>query len=168
VPAIVDVVGDIPVVAAGGIADGRGLAAVLLLGAAGAWMGTRFVASRESTTSDWNKEQIIAHGADDFVLTRAYDIVRNAPFPDWVGERVLRNTFTDTWSGREPEVIERKAELLANLQAAAAAGDTSVARVLAGSGAGLVHGIEPAGDIVRRVIAEAEAILRSRPAELLR
>jgi nitronate monooxygenase len=168
VPAVIDAVGDVPVVAAGGIADGRGLAAVLMLGAEGAWMGTRFVACLESTTNEWSKQQIVQGGMDDFILTRVYDIVREAPFPQDVGERILRNDFTATWHGREDEVSERKAELRAQLQAAATTGDTRVTRVLAGNTAGLVHDIEPAGDIVRRIVAEAEAILRSRPGVVLR
>lgn len=167
-PAVIDAVGDIPVVAAGGIGDGRGLAAVLLLGAAGAWLGTRFVASEESTTQQWTKEQIVAHGTDDFILTRVYDIVRNAPFPQDIGERILRNDFTAAWHGREDEVAERKAELSAYLDAQAAAGNAAVARVLAGNSAGLVHGIEPAAIIVERIVAEAEALLRNRPGEILR
>jgi nitronate monooxygenase len=167
VPAVIDVVGDIPVVAAGGIADGRGLAAVLMLGAEGAWMGTRFVASVESISDEWGKRQIVDSGIDDFILTRVYDIVRDAPFPEDIGERILRNEFTDTWHGREDEVAARKAELRAQLDAAAA-GDRRLARILAGNSAGLVHEIEPAADIIRRVVAEAEAILRERPGAILR
>ena len=168
VPAVIDAVGDIPVVAAGGIGDGRGLAAVLMLGAEGAWMGTRFVASIESISSDLDKEQIVARSGDDFILTRVYDIVRDAPFPGDIGERILRNQFTDAWHGREDEVVERKSELLAQLDAAAAGGDTSLKRILAGNSAGLVHGIEPAGDILLRIVSEAEAILRNRPGPILR
>ena len=168
VPAVIDAVGGIPVVAAGGIADGRGLAAVLMLGADGVWMGTRFVASVESTGQEWDKQQIVQAGTDDFILTRVYDIVRDAPFPEEIAERILRNQFTATWHGREDEVIAHKQELASQLDAASAAGDTTFARVLAGSSAGLVHGIEPAADIVRRIVAEAEAILMTRPGDVLR
>ena len=167
VPAVVDAVGDIPVVAAGGIADGRGLAVVLLLGAEGVWMGTRFVASQEANSDLWNKEQIVQAEADDFILTRVYDIVREAPFPKNVGERIRRNAFTEQWHGQDDEVAARKEELRAQLDAAAEQGDRSLARVLAGNSAGLVHAVEPAGDIVRRIVAEAEAILRARPGVLL-
>lgn len=167
VPAVIDVVGDIPVVAAGGIGDGRGLAAVLMLGAEGAWMGTRFVASLESISSDVDKQQITEHSGDDFILTRIYDIIRDAPFPEGISERILRNEFTDAWNGREDDVVERKQELLAHLDAAAAAGDTSIKRILAGNSAGLVHGVEPAADILLRIVAEAEAILRTRPASIV-
>ncbi|MCH7625373.1 MAG: nitronate monooxygenase, partial [Chloroflexi bacterium] len=74
VPAVIDVAGDIPVIAAGGIADGRGLAAVLMLGAEGAWIGTRFVASAESSREGWMKDQIVRASSDDTVLTKAYDL----------------------------------------------------------------------------------------------
>jgi nitronate monooxygenase len=167
VPAVIDAVGGIPVVAAGGIADGRGLAAVLMLGADGVWMGTRFVASVESTGQEWNKQQIVQAGTDDFILTRIYDIINDAPFPEEIAERILRNQFTATWHGREDEIVARKQELRSQLDAASAAGDTTITHVLAGSSAGLVHGIEPAADIVRRIVAEAEAILMRRPGELL-
>jgi nitronate monooxygenase len=168
VPAVIDVVGDIPVVAAGGIADGRGLAAVLMLGGEGVWMGTRFVASLEAVGDSFGKQAVVEKGTDDFILTRVYDIVTDAPFPDDIGERILRNVFTDTWHGREDEVTARKSELLAQLQAAKEAEDRSVARVLAGNSAGLVHDIEPAGTIVRRIVGEAEEILRTRPGDILR
>jgi nitronate monooxygenase len=168
VPAVIDAVDGVPVVAAGGIADGRGLAAMLMLGAEGVWMGTRFVASLESISDEWTKQQIVQRGTDDFILTRVYDIVHEASFPGDIGERILRNDFTDAWHGREDDVKARRHELLAQLQAAANAGDTRLKRVLAGSGAGLVHGIEPAADIVRRIVSEAETILRSRPSAILR
>ncbi|MDQ3809184.1 MAG: nitronate monooxygenase, partial [Chloroflexota bacterium] len=74
VPAVIDAVGEVPVIAAGGIADGRGLAAALMLGAEGAWIGTRFVASREWAGGDWAKERVVQAGTDDTVLTHAYDL----------------------------------------------------------------------------------------------
>src|SRR5262245_6525935 len=74
VPAVVDAVGDVPVLAAGGIGDGRGLAAALLLGAEGAWLGTRFVASQEALGAAWLKERVVRATADDTLLTRVYDL----------------------------------------------------------------------------------------------
>src|SRR2546430_546679 len=154
--------------AAGGIADGRGLAAVLMLGAAGAWIGTRFVASREWGGSAWARESVVAAGTDDTVLTRAYDLATEAPFPAGITHRVVRNDFTDAWHGRDAEVIARRVELREQLQAAEASGDTRIASVSAGSAAGLVHAVEPAGEILRRIVADAERILRERPAQVLR
>jgi nitronate monooxygenase len=168
VPAVVDVAGAIPVVASGGIGDGRGLAAVLMLGAEGAWIGTRFVASAEATGERWVKGRVVEATVDDTVLTRVYDLATNAPFPPEIRHRVLRNEFTATWQGRDDEVVARRQELLAQLSAAERAGDTRIAGVTAGNAAGLIHAVEPAGDIVRRIVAEAERILRERPHLLLR
>jgi nitronate monooxygenase len=167
VPAVVDAVGDVPVVAAGGIADGRGLAAVLLLGAEGAWIGTRFVASRESGEADWAKGRIVAAGPDDTVLTHAYDLALQAPFPAGIGDRVLRNDFTAAWHDRDDEVTARRNELAEQVVAATRTGDARLAAVRAGTASGLIRAVEPAGDILRRIVAEAEAILRDRPARLL-
>ncbi|MHB8644761.1 MAG: NAD(P)H-dependent flavin oxidoreductase [Thermomicrobiales bacterium] len=168
VPAVVDVAGGIPVIAAGGIADGRGLAAVLMLGAAGAWLGSRFVASVEAEGGSWLKERVVAAGTDDTVLTRAYDIVTEAPFPPDIGDRVVRNDYTDAWHGRDDELPARRAELRAQLVQAAKEGDVRIAPTRAGNAAGLIHAIEPAGDILRAIIAEAERILRDRPDQVLR
>jgi len=168
VPAVMDAVGDIPVVAAGGIADGRGLAAVLLLGAEGAWIGTRFVASREGSIAAWVKERVVSARTDDTVLTRAYDLATAAPFPPGIGDRVLHNDFTATWHGRDDEVVARREELSAQVRAAMDAGDARIAPARAGNAAGLIHAVEPAGEIVRRIVMEAERILRERPSEVLR
>ncbi len=167
IPAVIAVAGGIPVVAAGGVGDGRGLAAVLMLGAAGAWIGTRFVASHESTYGDARKARIVAAGTDDTLLTRVYDLAVQAPFPPEIVERVVRNDFTTTWHGRDAEIVARRADVRAQL-GAAPAGDTRLVKVAAGSVAGLIDSIESAGDIVRSIVAEAERQLRERPAQLLR
>ena len=167
IPATVAVAGAIPVVAAGGVGDGRGLAAVLMLGAAGAWIGTRFVASRESTYGDARKARLVAAGTDDTILTRAYDLATQAPFPAEIVERVVRNDFTATWHDRDAELVARRAEVRAHL-GAAPAGDTRIVKVAAGTVAGLIGSVEPAGEIVRALVAEAERLLRERPAHLLR
>lgn len=167
-PAVVDAVGDVPVVAAGGIADGRGLAAVLLLGASGGWLGTRFVASEEWGGSRWEQEAVLAATADDTRRTSVYDQVRGAPFPDGIADRVLRNAFNTTWEGRPQEVAAQREELLRELEAAAERGDPTVVDISAGVAVGLIRSLEPAGDIVRRIVAEAERVLRERAAALLR
>lgn len=169
VPAVVDAIApiaDIPVVGAGGVADGRGLAAVLLLGADGAWMGTRFCATPEIDLDDASKARIVAAGVDDTVRTMAYDALLALPaFGEGVASRVLRTPFLAEWDGREAEITAERERLLA---AADAAGLVDGGAVWAGHASGLVHGIEPAAEIVRRVAAEAEAVLRSRGASLLR
>ncbi len=167
VPAVVDAVGAVPVVAAGGIADGRGLAAVLMLGAEGAWLGTRFVASREWAGDARARERVVAAGADDTVLTRVYDLVAEAPFPADIAARVLRNAFTEVWAGRETEVPAQRAQLRTRLAEAQARGDMTVTGVNGGNAAGLIHAVEPAGEIVRRIVAEAERTLHSRPDHVL-
>jgi nitronate monooxygenase len=167
IPAVVAVAGGIPVVASGGVGDGRGLAAVLLLGAEGAWIGTRFVASHESVYGAARKARIVAAGTDDTLLTRAYDLASQAPFPTDIVERVVRNEFTATWHGRDDELVARRAEVLAQLRAAPP-DDTRIGKVAAGNVAGLIDQVEAAGDIVRAIIAEAERLLRERPAQLLR
>ena len=168
VPAVIDVVGDIPVVAAGGIADGRGLAAVLMLGAEGVWLGSRFVASQEAIDADWKKQRVVQAGTDDTILTKVYDLISAAPFPKDIGDRVLSNTFNSEWHGQDAEVMAHRAALQEQLSAADQASDASVSPVRVGNATGLIFSVEPAGDIVRRIITEAEAILRSRPDIVLR
>ncbi len=168
VPAVVDVAGAIPVVAAGGIGDGRGLAAVLLLGAEGAWIGTRFVASREGSIAAWVKAQVVDATADDTILTHAYDLATAAPFAAGIGDRVLRNDFTAAWHERDAEVVARRDELRGAVQKAIDTGNARVAPARAGCSVGLIDAIEPAGELVRRIVAEAAQILRERPAQLLR
>jgi nitronate monooxygenase len=168
VPAVVDVAGGIPVIAAGGIADGRGMAAAFMLGAEGVWLGSRFVASREAEGGSWVKERVVAASTDDTVQTRAYDIVTQAAFPPGIGDRVVRNDYTDAWHGRDSEVAERRTELRAQLVDAAKAGDGRIAPTRAGNAVGLIHAVQPAGEIVQQIIADTERILRERPGQVLR
>jgi nitronate monooxygenase len=169
VPAVVDAVApmaDIPVLAAGGIADGRGVAAVLMLGAAGAWIGTRFFASHEAVADPWRKERIVAASVDDTVWTMAYDRVLDLPaFPDGIASRVLRTAFTEAWDGRDAEIVARRAELLAHI---GVPDDEDGDAIWAGQAVGLIHAVEPAAAILERIVAEAERVLRDRPAALLR
>jgi nitronate monooxygenase len=165
--AVMEAVGDIPVIAAGGIADGRGLAAILMLGAEGAWIGTRFVASHEASREDWEKERLVLSDIDDTILVKIYDLLRGSEFPADIGHRVLRNKFLEEWHGRENEALARVPELRAEIEAATRANDASIASVNAGDGVGLITSVEPAGVILRRIVAEAEEILRNRPKSLL-
>ena len=167
VRAVVKIAGDIPVVAAGGIADGPGLAAVLMLGAEGVWLGTRFVASLEWAGPEWAKGQVIIADADDTINTKVYDLVSDAPFPSSVGDRVISNTFTDTWHGREAEMMERQSELREVIATAVAAEDATTAPVRAGSASGLIRSVEPSSYIIREIMSQAEDILKNRPQTLL-
>lgn len=168
VPAVLEAVGDIPVVAAGGIADGRGLAAVLMLGAVGTGMGTRFVASREWSGGAWEQQAVLAASADDTVRTTVFDLVRAAPFPDGIADRVLPNAFTAAWQGREAAIAQNRAELQRELAEAGQRGDATVADVSAGVSAGLIRTVDGAGEIVRRTVREAEQVMQARCSELLR
>jgi nitronate monooxygenase len=168
VRAVVKIAGDIPVVAAGGIADGPGLAAALMLGAEGAWIGTRFVASLEWAGPEWAKGQVILADVDDTILTNVYDLVSDAPYDlDVVGDRVISNSFTDKWHGREAEMMTHQSELKEDIATATAAGDATTAPVRAGAASGLIRSIEPASYILREIVSQAEDILRHRPQKLL-
>ena len=166
-PAIVDAVAPIPVVAAGGIADGRGLAAALMLGAQGAWMGTRFVTSDEWGGPSWEQAAVLAATSDDTVQTRLYDLIGERPFPPENPDRVLRNAFIDRWSGREAEIPAHREALQTEVEAGNEHADLAVAGVSAGVSAGLINSARPAGDIVRDIVREAEALLRERPRSIL-
>ena len=167
VRAVVKIAGDIPVVAAGGIADGPGLAAALMLGAEGVWLGTRFVASLEWAGAEWAKGQVVIADADDTINTKVYDLVTDAPFPHSIGDRVIANTFTDTWHGREQEMMARQNELREDVASASAAGDATTAPIRAGTASGLISSIEPASYVLREIVSRAEDILKNRTQKLL-
>ena len=166
VPAVVDAVSPIPVVAAGGIADGRGLAAALALGAAGVSMGTRFTASRESLWDQAMKAATLAAGGDMTEQTRVFDVVRGAPWPAIYPGRALRNTFSTRWNGREDELAaDQQAQEKAML--ATAADDFSTRVVWAGEGVDLIDDIPTAAEIIERIVAQAAETL-ARGARLVR
>ena len=167
-PAVVDGVGNIPVLAAGGIADGRGLAAVCMLGAAGVSLGTRFVASEEWGGGAWEQQAVLSSTTDDTIRTSVYDQLRGATFPADIADRVLRNRFNTTWDGRASEISEQQAELQRELEMGARAHDKDVVDISAGLAAGLIRSLEPAGLIVHRIVADAEQLLRQRAAALVR
>lgn len=120
------------VLAAGGITDGRGLAAALLLGAEGVWLGTRFVASEEWEGGDWRRAGVVAAGTDDTIRTLAYDRGWGLPMPEGIAGRVVRNAFTDEWHGREAELVARLGKVRPRLEAATEAGDARIGSVWAG------------------------------------
>jgi nitronate monooxygenase len=159
VPAVVDVAGDIPVAAAGGIGDGRGLAAALMLGADGVLMGTRFFASQEAAALAGAKDRIVAASGDATIRGVLFDIARRNVWPAPYTGRVLANRFTERWRGREVELLQKQTEEAARYDAARAAGDFDTAAVIAGEAVDLIGDIPPAGEIVERVATEAEALL---------
>jgi len=172
IPVVVDAVSPIPVVAAGGIADGRGVAAALALGATGAWIGTRFLASQEAAIHTRYRERLFqAKETDTVYLENLFDVRwPNAP------HRTLRNRTVDAWeaagrppSGKRPgegDVIatSRSAGPIVRYQSytpgADAEGDIDALSLWAGQSVGLVSKLQPAGEIVREISDEADSILR--------
>ena len=146
--------------AAGGIADGRGLAAALMLGADGVVVGTRFWASKEALVHPNLHAAALAACGDDTVRQSVLDIVRGRPWPARYTGRVLKNDLVSEWLGREPELREAREEQVARYRDAAKVGDARVAATIVGEAVSLIHGIEPAAMIVERIVSEAEALLR--------
>jgi nitronate monooxygenase len=166
VPAVVDAVHPIPVVAAGGIADGRGVAAALMLGAQGVLMGTRFLATPESEGRTSTRARVVQATTDDTVLTEVFDLAKGMPWPPGVLGRSIRNEFADSWHGREAELRAWSPEQRLAYRSRAV-DDADAADVYAGEAVGLIHSVEPAGVLVRRIAAEAEQVLRERSAAVL-
>lgn len=160
VPAVVDMVArsgrNVPVVAAGGITDGRGLAAALMLGADGVLMGTRFYVASESLAAAGAKTRVVAASGDDTLRTTVFDLARGYNWPQEYTGRAVRNRFADAWHGLEDALVQNDAER-ARYAEAAARGDADIAVVFAGEGIDLVHAIEPAATILAHVTHEAEA-----------
>jgi enoyl-[acyl-carrier protein] reductase II len=160
VPQVVDAVGDrVPVVAAGGIVDGRGLAAALALGADGVWIGTRFIATPEARGVPGYKDALVRSHDDDTVVTRAY-----------TGKtcRVLANQYTQPYENGEVEAERFPAQILRSMQEGAnhLGGDEGTEGVdpdreffPAGQGVGSIDGLVPAADLVHQIVDEAEAVL---------
>jgi nitronate monooxygenase len=159
VPEVVDACPNLPVVAAGGIADGRGLAAALMLGAAGVLCGTAFVTSEESLVHSNVKNAAVAASGDDTLRSSVFDVARNIDWPKPWTMRTLRNAFSDQW-GEDFDGLRRDAANQAARYARARdAGDTDVSAVIVGEAAGLIHAVQPAEQIVQRIATEAEKLL---------
>ena len=157
IPQIVDAV-DIPVLAAGSIVDGRGLAASLAFGAQGVWMGTRFIASQEARANEGYKKRITEVGSADTAITRSYS---GKPM------RVVRNAWVDDWE-RRPEEIQRFPEqmtrsanegVLLFMTADADDFDASQACMPCGQGAGAIHDVPTCREIIDRVMRDAAATI---------
>jgi nitronate monooxygenase len=158
VPVVADLAAPTPVLAAGGIADGRGLAAALVLGAAGALIGTRFEATTEALVAAEMAKAIIDGRGEDTERSRVLDIARGAPWPERYTARTLRNAFLDRWRGREAD-LEADEAARADYRRAADRGDLAVVPVWAGEAVDLITELTPAADLVARIAAEAEEAL---------
>ena len=145
--------------AAGGIADGRGLAAAMMLGADGVVVGSRLWASEEALVHPNLHLAALAATGDDTVRQSVTDIARGWEWPDRYNIRVVRNAYVERWLGREAEMRSAGEAERTRYADAAASGDASMVAAIAGEAAGLIHAIEPAGPIVNRIAAEAEMLL---------
>jgi len=161
VPMIVRAVAPLPVLAAGGIADGRGLAAALALGADGVLLGTRMMATHESPIHPNMKQAIVNSDGHDTVLTEIPDIAAGRVWPGAMA-RALRNKFIERWAGREWALRQCYREAGEAALKARRAGDVDNAPILFGQDAGLIDSIKPAGEIIASMVAEAEEIIKGR------
>ena len=164
VPEVVDFVAERSpgtlVVAAGGVSDGRGLAAALALGADGAVVGTRFWATPEALVSPRAQQRAVAAGGDDTVRTRVYDVVRRLDWPAEYTVRALTNAFLDTWHGREAALSAQLPEASGVYEKAVAAEDFDTAAIITGEGVGIIREVRPAADALADMVSEASHILK--------
>jgi enoyl-[acyl-carrier protein] reductase II len=148
----------VPVVAAGGLYDGRGLAAALCLGATGVWMGTRFIASQEAHAGELYREVILEASDEDTVRTRSYS---GKPM------RVKKNLWVEDWESRAGEIQPFPQQAILSSRAGVMGGiggqveglDPDRSAFAMGQSAGGIHDVLPAGEIVKRILAEADAAL---------
>ena len=147
--------------AAGGIGDGRGLAAALMLGADGAVVGSRFWASNEALVHENFHKTAVAASGDDTVQTSAMDVARKLDWPGGYRVRVLANSFTRQWQDREADLLSVADQQAARYGAALADGDPAIAATMVGEVAGLIGDIRPAADILEAMTAEAGAALKA-------
>jgi len=167
VPMMVKAVAPLPVLSAGGIADGRGLAAALALGAEGALLGTRFMATPEAPIHANFKQAIVKSDGHDTVLTEIPDIATQRVWPGAMS-RAQRNQFIERWSGREWALRQNAREVGKQVQAARAAGDVDNASLSFGQDAGLIDSIKSVREVIQDIVREAEGIIKDRLPGLLR
>lgn len=162
---VVEAVSSVPVLAAGGLADGAGLAASLALGADGILLGTRFLATDEAPIDAGAKRAIVASDGEDTIVTTVADSFTGR---DWPGAwaRVRRTRFIEEWLGREPELRRRREAVRVELQAARES-DTDYRVIWMGQSAGLIDSVLPAAEVVGRIVEDAEEILRVRLPQFL-
>lgn len=170
VPAVVDVAAierpEAIVVAAGGISDGRGLAAALMLGAEGVLMGTRFAVTEECLVDEATKARMAEASGDDTLRSHVFDVARDHPWPKEFTGRAIANAVSEEWHERVGELAGNKAAK-ARVAAAAANGDMSYRPVWGSEGLDMIHAVAPAASVVERLVMEAELALTRRPSALL-
>ena len=156
----------IPVIAAGGIASPRGVAAALAAGAAGVWVGTALLASPECSNTDEARSRIMQAQETDTILTRAFDVAQGLAWPPQYPGRALRNDFTNQWHTRIDE-LQGASEARQQLVEAIASKNYNLAYIYAGQAVGLVTHQQPAAEVIRQLGDGAERLLRDRCALLL-
>ena len=173
VPEIADYLADAApetvLLAAGGIADGRGLAAALMLGAEGVLIGSRFWASAEALVHPAFQQRAAAADGDSTIRTTVVDVARKLAWPRQFTARVMKNRFVEDWHGREtalaePATVEREMQ---RYLSAMQAGDADNTGVWVGEAAGLIDNVRPAGDLLRDIVQDAERLLRERASKLV-
>lgn len=166
VPEVVDLVSArspaVLVVAAGGVADGRGLAAALALGADGALVGTRFWASDEALVSTAAQRRAIAAEGDDTIRTKVFDIVRERDWPEGYDLRLVSNALIRRWHDNPDDLLARLPEAIDAYRQGVAEEDFDVDTVLVGEAVGIIHAVAPAADILTAMVRDAARIL-NRP-----
>ena len=169
---VLDQFPDVLVMAAGGIASGRALAAVLAAGAEGAWVGTAFLATSETPeVPDTYKERVIQSDGEDTIYTRVYDLldeIEAPPWPQGIAGRVYHNDFVQEWQGHEDELQRRREELALECGRAWERHDTQIAAVYMGQSATSVDAIRPAAEVLRDICDQAERVLHERSRSLVR
>jgi nitronate monooxygenase len=155
--------------AAGGIADGRGLAAALMLGADGVLVGSRFWASAEAQVHDAFRQAAVAADGDSTIRTTSVDIVRKLDWPKPFTARVMKNDFVTQWHGREAELQDpaNREREMAGYVAAMQEGNPQKTGVWVGEAAGLIREVKPAGDLLREIVTDAAHLLRDRASGLV-
>ncbi|MBA2125035.1 oxidoreductase [Hyphomicrobium methylovorum] len=164
IPEVADLIAakksDVLLCAAGGIGDGRGLAAALLLGADGAMIGSRLWASTEANVSEGMHRAALNATGDDTIRSQTMDLARKLPWPQRYSARVLKNAFIARWHGNEAELMTVADEEAAKYRAAWAEGDPDRSNTFVGEVVGLIREIEPVSTIIERMVREAESVLR--------
>jgi nitronate monooxygenase len=158
VPVVVDLAAPVPVLAAGGIADGRGLAAALALGAAGALIGSRFQATAEALVTPAITKAILEGRGEDTERSSVLDIVRGSGWPSKYSARALGHPYLDRWRGREAELV-RDSQAQRDYQNDVARGAIPPLPVWAGEAVDLITDLPSATDLVTRLASQAEDVL---------
>jgi NAD(P)H-dependent flavin oxidoreductase YrpB (nitropropane dioxygenase family) len=167
VPMIVTAIAPVPVLAAGGIADGRGLVASLALGADGVLLGTRLLATPEAPIHENFKQAILKSDGHDTMLTEIHDIAAGQVWPGAMA-RLQRNAVIERWSGREWALRQNQAEIAAAIAKARRAGDVDNATLLFGQDAGLIDTVTPVAQVIEAMVSEADEIVHNRLRQCLR